>query len=265
MCDTGPRLVRRSCTDGANHTYRPLPNQSNRRLTITMRIKTLLLAAIVSLAFTVSAVASPTNEPPPVGAILDLNGAPMSSSFQTYTVNFTAALANTDITFAFRNDPSFTFFENPSVVDLTTSSGNLFTNGDFSGGTYNSNGNTQTPVGWEYANIYGATYGGVLINCGAANCWYDGAVQAYDAIDQTIATHPGDLYQISFLQGADGGSIYSRLSTNGNVTGTGGNGIDTLVYAQAGLPARVPEPASLVMLGAGLLGMAGMVRRRIGR
>ena len=236
-----------------------------------MRMKTLLLAMSIALAFTLSAAASPTNEPPPLGAILDLNGTPISTSFQTYTVDFTAALANTDITFAFRNDPSFSFFEAASVVDLTTSSSNLFTNGDFSGGVYTSNGNSLTPVGWDYANVFGATFGGVLnqpcsITGGpTTNCWDDGAVQAYDAIDQTVATNIGDLYQISFVQAAFGGSTYSRLSTNGDVTDTGGNGIDTLVYAMAGLPHRAPEPASLVMMGVGLLGLGGIVRRRLGK
>ena len=159
---------------------------------------------------------------------------------QTYTVDFTASQSNTAITFAFREDPAFVFVFNTSVVNLTTSSGNLLTNGDFSGGTYTDNGNSATPTGWTYANIYGASAGGVVTSsCEGygSHCWYDGAVQAYDAISQTISTTAGDRYQASF-SATDNSDLtdWSRVSTNGDVTGTGGNGADILVYAQAGLP-----------------------------
>lgn len=240
-----------------------------------MRMKTLLLALSIALAFTVSAAASPTNEPPPLGAILDLNGTPIpgggNNTLQSYSVNFTAALTSTDITFAFREDPAFISFESASVVDLTNPAGNILVNGDFSGGVYNSNGNPNTPNGWEYANVFGASFGGQIISSGCpsggtTNCWFDGAVQAYDAIDQVVATNIGDLYQISFNLADNNGfyTTFSRISTNGNTTGTGGNGIDALVYAQAGLP-HLPEPASLLMMGVGLLGLGGIVRRRVGR
>jgi hypothetical protein len=177
-----------------------------------------------------------TNNPPPAGAILDLNGMPIPTAYQQYTVSFIAGIANTAITFAFRNDPSFTSFANASVKDVTGEipGPNLLLNSDFSLGTVGS-----TPVDWTYANIYGATYGGVVESgCGVdgGNCWYDGAVQAYDAISQTIATNIGDTYQISFYVTASGGSTFSALSTNGDTTDTGGNGIDVTVYAQAGLP-----------------------------
>src|SRR5580692_10820763 len=151
------------------------------------------------------------NNPPPAGAILDLSGTPIpgggNDTYQQYSVDFTANAVSTAITFAFREDPAFISFADASVVDLTTQSGNLLTNGDFSGGTYTDNGNSLTPNGWIYANQYGAAAGGVVSsNCGVGangtygvgNCWFDGAVQAYDAISQTIRTTPQDIYRISF-------------------------------------------------------------------
>lgn len=126
--------------------------------------------------------------------------------------------------------------------------------------------------------MFGATFGGVVQSGSddcytAAFCWFDGAVQAYDAISQTIATNIGDSYLISFdladnsFCRTSGGQPcnFSDLSTNGNSTNTGGNGINLTVYAQAGIPVRgdTPEPSTLLMFGSGLLTVGGMVRRRL--
>ncbi|MCA7117926.1 MAG: PEP-CTERM sorting domain-containing protein [Acidibrevibacterium sp.] len=232
-----------------------------------MSLRRALVFFPAALLLMAGAAHAQNNEPPPLGAILDLNGQPIPyAAPQGYSVDFTAGVANTAITFAFRDDPAFISFSDASVINLTAGNGvNLLTNGDFSGGTYSDNGNSLTPIGWTYANVYGASFGGVVsagCGVGGGDCWRDGAVGAYDAISQTIATTVGDNYQISFdVQESSGLADFSSLSTNGQ-TGTSGNGIDVLAYAQAGLPpANVPEPASLSLLAAGAVG-AFLARRR---
>ena len=211
------------------------------------------------------------NCPPPSGAILDLNGTPIpgggNGSYQQYTATFTASLASTAITLAFRDDPAFLSIAEVSLTDLSHPAGNLLTNGDFSGGTYSDNGNDSTPIGWTFTNQYGASFYGVVSDSSCATplpspatfCWWDGSVQAYDAISQTVTTTVGDIYQVSFWVAensgcaTDGGGPtcnFSDLSTNGDTTNTGGNGINVTVYAQNGLPPAT-QPLNVTLLDSG--------------
>ena len=240
-------------------------------------MKPLLLLGTFVLAVTSPLQASTVNEPPPLGAILDLDGRPIpgggNNTAQMYTVNFVGAAISTAVTFAFRDDPAFISFSDISVVDLTTASGNLLLNGNFAGGVYTNNGNNLTPVDWTYANVFDATpVGKVRADCGHLGagdfCWRDGAVEAYDEISQTIATNVGHNYRISFWVSDGSGCLtnggppcnFSRLSTNGDITDTGGNGINVAVYAQSA--PGIPEPASLVLVAAGLFGFGWKLCKR---
>ena len=229
------------------------------------RLKVGLMLALALLVAN-QADASPVNEPPPAGnVILDLNGTPVPHSYQLYTTgNFTASFASTNISFAFREDPNFLSLDDVTVRDVTTSSAVTVVNGGFESGIVGNN----APVGWTYLNIFGAGAAGVVSTANphtGSNAYRDGAIQAYDAITQAIPTTIGDVYNVSFYLD-DSGSLttFSRLSTNGNTTDTGGNGIDVLVYAGA-VPVRanpVPEPATLASAGIAVLVGLGVAWRR---
>ena len=200
-----------------------------------------------------------SNCAPPPGAILDFAGMPLPhNDYQPYSVSFVATGATTNITFAFRDDPSFIYLDDVSV---TTGGGlNLLSNGGFEDGPLNAN----APALWTFLT-FDAAPTGVVANYFPRSGSYeylDGAVQAYDGITQAVATTPGETYTIAFwmAEGSDW-ATFSPISTDGDVTGTGGNGIDLLVYAGA-IPTLVAEPTSIALLGAGLAGLARLRRRK---
>lgn len=229
------------------------------------KTKTLLLSGLAAAVMLAGqAYASPSNLPPPPGWILSLDGGALPlSGYTQYTTSFTATQAMTNITFAFRDDPAFIFFDNAFVADTSSPATNLLSNSGFETGDL---------TDWSYLNQYGAAFGGQVLcdgdGQGPSNCfWYNGAVQAYDAITQAIATTIGDTYSITFWaheNNVSGDTNWSELSTNGDVTDTGGNGINITVYAGAIPPSTVPEPAELGMFGFGALLIGAFVglRRR---
>ena len=198
-------------------------------------------ALLATVACASTAWAAGSNNPPPAGSvILDLNGTAIPHSYQLYTTSFTAAQAATNLSFAFREDPAYIYLSNVTMVNTTTSSStNLVQNGNFALGPVGAN----QPTNWSYLNIFGASAAGyVRSGCGqgGGNCYYDGSVQAYDAITQTITTIVGDIYTVSFYLMDDSSlSTFSHLSTNGDVSTAGGNGADALVYA-----GNAPTPAT---------------------
>jgi len=204
------------------------------------------------------------NEPPPAGpVILNLNGTtPIPQSYQTFNTSFTATSTTSNISFAFREDPAFLSLDN--VVVRLGAGPNLLVNGNFDAGPVGG----QAPTGWTYLNTFGATFGGVVTagcGTGGSNCYYDGAVQAYDSITQAITTTPGLLYNISFDLSDNSGLLTFLAISNNGLPGVEGNGINLVVYAGEGEPVRaVPLPAALPLFATGLgaLGLLGWRKKR---
>lgn len=224
----------------------------------------LMLLALGFVSTAERAAATPNNEAPPAGnIILNLDGQAIPHSYQTYTASFTAATGLTNLSFAFRDDPAFLNLDNVTLFDNTAAAAVTVVNGDFESGIIGNN----APVGWTYLNIFGASAAGIVStggSCGGSgsNCYHDGAVQAYDAISQAIATVVGHNYTLTFDLMENGSqSFFSALSTN-NLPASSGNGINLIVFAgDLPAPGDAPEPISLTVFGAGLVGL-GLLRQR---
>lgn len=182
-------------------------------------------------------------------------------------LQFTATSTTSFVTFVFRHDPGFFTFDNVSVVDATSLSGNLLTNGDF-----------LTPpdltpgvaTGWSYFTQTGITFQGEEATPSSGGGWYDGATGGYDGIDQSFTTTVGHSYDVSFtLSQWNENNVYppsgnyQPTSTNGASNIYYGDGIDMLAYGGSTLPTTsVPDESSTFVLLLGSLGLVAFWKRR---
>ena len=226
------------------------------------------LIGVVLLAFVaiqpLKLLADPSNVGPPPGWTFDLAGQLLPiTAYTKYSFSFSAAADDILLTFALRHDRGFWLLDDISMVDTSTSSGDLVVNGGFETGDL---------TGWTTENPDGASFAGIVDD--GTDCipaprtgnwfWCDGSEQAYDFLDQKIATTIGDQYTVSFwLVSIGQGNVTTaqQISDNGDVTGDTGNGIDVLAYAQP--LSSTPEPVSLTLVGSGLAGLGLLGRRRL--
>lgn len=201
----------------------------------------------------------------PPGFIFDLHaqvGSVTLPTYQLYSFSFNAAVANTTVSFAFREVPAYFAFDDASVA-LDGTSTNLLVNPGFETATAGQN----IPTSWNrWIQPIDVSAIGLIQSGTAGSCeigphrgsllWCDGSVEGYDAVYQTVATTIGSKYNVSFwLQDNSGENITDPA-------------INMFGYATDGLPGgtvqvpSIPEPGTYALMLAGLGVLAGVARRR---
>jgi PEP-CTERM motif-containing protein len=172
------------------------------------------------------------------GILLDLSGD--SQAAADYSVDFVATQSSTTLFFQGATGPGFIDVTALSVVDVTTSSSNLFSSpGDVSVSPW-----VVTPA--SNGSDYHYITGGIAF----------GATQDIpDRLSQAISTTVGNTYDITFAAVGETG-----LATYGTM-GVGAS--SDLQVGTTGSTLPVPEPGTYALMLAGL-GLMGVVTRRRG-
>ncbi len=113
--------------------------------------------------------------------------------------------------------------------------------------------NTFVGLGFGFYYVYNSEYDGLNVNLGSGTYWLEltnattnvgGDPVYWDENDGPSQAHQGHYGQ---EYGQIGSESFTIFGTSGSTTG-----------------GTVPEPGSLVLFGSGILGLAGLLRRRIG-
>jgi hypothetical protein len=166
-------------------------------------------------------------------------------------------------------------------------SGNLIANcgfetGDFTGWTLTGNtGFTSVSTGYAWSGTYGAQLGPVGSDGFLSQSFFGNTITfqyrqdpAYWGLDSVVVTPfvtcgvGCETYAVSFWLENDGGTpndftvIWNGVDVGPSLVDAGGFAYTNFSGFVDGL-APVPEPGSLFLMGTGVLGLAGLIRRKL--